>query len=231
MLRRLAHSALGVAAVLAFAPAAAHACVIAARPGPAPTPSQRVAASAVAFTGTVVASAPVAKGVAGTAMSVAVDRVLKGDVPSTVALTSGPSDCSRAFDVGQRVGLAMTPGSPPPWTVGLFDDVGAASLDLLPVDAAYAPLRVVALAARASRRTIQAHVTARACADLRPVLTQTARAITVSVTGADGPRCRGGARVDRCVALTAERPLGHRTPRPRGARRVATAKPCRPFAS
>jgi hypothetical protein len=233
MLRRLAQSTLCVAAILALAPTAAHACVIAARPGPPPTASQRVADSAVAFTGRVVATARRPDGLAGTTMSVAVDRVLKGDVPATVALTSSLSDCSRTFSVGQRVGLAMTPdaGAPPPWDVSIFDDVGAAALDVLPVDAAYAPLKVVALAGRPSRRTIQAHVLAHACADLRPVLTETARGVAVAVTGADGPRCHVTRRVDRCVALTAERSLGDRALRPRGARRVAAATPCRAFAS
>lgn len=223
-MRWLAHG-LVVAALLVAAPSAG-ACVLA---GPLPTPDERVQAADVAFTGTVTTSVPQVAG--GFAMTVQVDRVLKGRVPETVQLTSGMTSCSQALAAGTRTGFALSAATPVPWDLNVYDIVGAAAFDALPADAAFAPVRVTGVAAAPSRRRVQVHVKARACATLRPRLIASGGALTVAVAAADGPRCTAGARVDRCVTLTAARPLGGRALHPARAPRVATAERCAARAS
>jgi hypothetical protein len=212
------------AAVLAFVPSAG-ACVLAEAPL---TPAQKVMASGAAFTGRVAKAEPAPGG--GALMTIAVDRVLKGRVPSTVRLTSGMTSCSRVYGAGTRIGVALSPTTPEPWSVSVFDDVGAALLDPLPVAAAYARLKIAGVSATPGLRKIQIHVTAHACTELLPALAQTPRGITVSVLGADGPRCTSMALVDRCVTLTAKRRVGRRAVLPRAAPRVAPSTACQAFA-
>jgi hypothetical protein len=215
--------AVGVAtlAALALAPASG-ACVLA---GPLPSPDARVQMADVAFTGTVVASAVAQDGadgpVSGTRMTVAVDRVLKGQVPATVELIAGMTSCAAPFAAGTRVGLAMSPTTPTPWAANVYDDVGAAALDALPLDGAFAARRVTKLAAKPGRRAVQVRFTARACTTVRATLAQTASTLSASLTSADGPACTSGKVVDRCVTLVAEKALGARALRPAAAARVA----------
>jgi hypothetical protein len=221
----LAAALLAGACAGALAPSAG-ACVLA---GPPPTPDQKVQSAHVAFTGTVTMSVPQFAG--GFAMTVRVDRVVKGTVPDTVQLVSGMNSCSEVYDVGERVGLAMRPETPMPWNSSTFDIVSAEALDALPLDRAFAPLAVRALHAGPALRRVQVHVLTRACTTLRARLAQTATALAITLRAADGPACTSGPRHDRCVTLTATRAVGSRAISPRMARRVATAARCPALAS
>lgn len=224
-MRRLA-SAIAVAVLALVAAPSAGACVIA---GPPPTPDQQVQGADVAFTGTVTRSDPQFAG--GFAMTVKVDRVLKGTVPGEVQLTSGMTSCSASLQAGVRSGFALSPTTPVPWDLNVFAVADAAAFDALPRDAAFAPLRVRALHVGPAARRVQVHVRARACTTLRARLAETARSLAVAMRAADGPGCTSGPRRDRCVTLTAERAAGARAVSPRSARRVATAERCPALAS
>ncbi|WP_445147700.1 hypothetical protein [Baekduia sp. Peel2402] len=222
---RLARTLLAAVVVLVTAPSAG-ACVLA---GPLPTPDQQVQRSDVVFTGTVSTSDPQFAG--GFAMTVKVDRVLKGQVPSEVQLVSGMTSCSAPLKAGERRAFAMKPTTPAPWDLNVYDLADAAAFDALPADVAFAPLAIRALATRPQRARVQIHVKARACTTLRVRVTETVGMVTLAVRGADGPRCTTGARRDRCITLTARRAVGSRTVSPLRARRVGTAKRCPALAS
>lgn len=224
-MRRLAQAIAGAVVALAAAAPSAGACVLA---GPPPTPDQQVQRADVAFTGTVTTSVPQFAG--GFAMTVEVDRVLKGQVPAEVQLVSGMTSCSAPLKAGERRGFAMSPTTPTPWDLNLYDLVqSAAAFDALPRDGDFAPLAIRALTVRGGH--VQVHVRARACTTLRARVSETAGMVTLAVRGADGPRCSTGARRDRCVTLTARRTVGSRTVSPLRARRVGTAKRCPALAS
>ena len=222
---RLARTLLAAVVVLVAAPSAG-ACVLA---GPLPTPDQQVRKADVAFTGTVTTSDPQFAG--GFAMTVKVDRVLKGQVPGEVQLVSGMTSCSAPLKAGERRGFAMRPTTPAPWDLNLYDLADAAAFDALPLDVAFAPLAIRALRTTRTARRVQVHVRARACTTLRARVTETVGMVTLAVRGADGPRCTTGARRDRCVTLTATRAVGSRTVSPLRALRVGTAKRCPALAS
>jgi hypothetical protein len=165
----LARTLLAAVAVLVTAPSAS-ACVLA---GPPPTPDQQVQKAAVAFTGTVTTSDPQFAG--GFAMTVKVDRVLKGQVPDELQLVSGMTSCSAPLKAGERRAFAMKPTAPAPWDLNLYDLADATAFDALPLDVAFAPLAIRELTSTARRARVQIHVKARACTTLRARRVGTAR--------------------------------------------------------
>jgi hypothetical protein len=213
------------AAALGLAPAAAHACSLAAPQGPPPTLPQRVHALDVAFTGTITTVAPLGPSpdaFGGTRATIAVDRVLKGAVPPAIDVAVSSFGCSGSLlPAGARIGVVMSPRTPPPWRPGVGETLAAEALDALPPDAAYRRTPVTGFAQDPARRYLEVHFRAPACASVRGRLQETAHAIAPALSIAAGPGCVAGRAADRCVAFLPSAPLGTRTLRPRAARRVA----------
>jgi hypothetical protein len=217
-----------VAVLLGAATAApAGACSIAAVPV-----EQQVAAAAIAFTGTVQQVTPASA--TENAVTVTVDRVVKGTIAPSVTLTAARSwvdvgggismsnTCAMTFAPGQRAAFLLATGTPP-WPVDLGNVIDDTQLDAIPAPGDFHATAITALLARPAQRSLRLRYSAPACATLAAFVHERAGAVRVGLRTATPPACRTPP-VTRCATVVLRSALGARTLHPARARhRVAFA--------